>query len=185
MGAPEGTRMVTRLITCHTAEMTAEELGAVRALLDAAFDGDFTGDDWEHGLGGTHAMVVDGDDVLAHGSLVMRRLLHDGRSLRTGYVEGVAVRADRRRTGHGDTVMAALETLAPAYDLVALSASDDGATFYEARDWQRWRGPTSVLAPTGIEPTPDDDGGVYVLSPPPELDLDGALTCDWRPGDVW
>ena len=37
----------------------------------------------------------------------MRRLLHDGQALR--YVEAVAVRLDRRRRGHGDVVMEALE----------------------------------------------------------------------------
>jgi aminoglycoside 2'-N-acetyltransferase I len=175
---------VTRLITAHTGEMTTDELDAVRALLDASFDG-FTDDDWEHGLGGTHVLVVEGDDVIAHGSLVLRRLLHDGRSLRTGYVEGVAVRQDSRRAGHATTVMAAIEALAPAYDLLALSASDDGIALYESRGWQLWRGPTSVLAPTGIERTPEDDGSVYVLPGPTPLDLDAELTCDWRPGDVW
>lgn len=176
--------MVTRVVVCHTAEMTPDELNAVRALLDASFD-EFGDDDWEHALGGTHALVVEGDDVIAHGSLVMRRLLHAARSLRTGFVEAVAVRPDRRRAGHATTVMAALEALAPAYDLLALSASEAGAALYESRGWQRWRGPTSVLAPGGIEPTPDDDGSVYVLPGPTPLDLDGHLTCDWRPGDVW
>lgn len=176
---------MTRLIVCHTAELTPEELAAARGLLDGAFAGDFGDDDWEHGLGGTHALVVDGDDVVAHGSLVMRRLLHHGRALRTGYVEGVAVRPDSRRAGHASSVMVALEALAPAYDLLALSSTDEGIPFYESRGWQRWRGPTSVLAPTGIQATPDDDDGVYVLPGPAAVDLDGPLTCDWRPGDVW
>lgn len=176
---------MSKLIVCHTAEMTLDELRAVRALLDEAFDGEFSDDDWEHGLGGTHALVVDGDDVIAHGSLVMRRLLHDGRSLRTGYVEGVAVRPSRRRAGHAGSVMAALEALAPAYDLLALSSSEEGIPLYVARGWQQWRGPTSVLAPTGIEPTPDDDDGVYVLPGSTAVDLDAPLTCDWRPGDIW
>lgn len=173
------------MITAHTGELTGEELGAVRALLDEAFDGVFSDDDWEHGLGGTHVLVLDADAVVAHGSLVMRRLLADGRSLRAGYVEAVAVRPDRRRAGHASTVMAALEALAPAYDLLALSASEDGVALYEARGWRPWRGPTSVLAPGGIEPTPDDDGSVYVLTGATPLDLDEPLTCDWRPGDVW
>jgi len=177
--------MVTRMITAHTGELTPEELRAVRTMLDASFDDDFTDDDWEHGLGGTHVMVLEGDAVIAHGSLVLRRLLHGGRSLRAGYVEGVAVRPDRRGSGHATTVMAGLESLASAYDLLALSASDDGVALYESRGWELWRGPTSVLAPTGIEPTPDDDGSVYVLSGRTALDLDGPLTCDWRPGDVW
>jgi aminoglycoside 2'-N-acetyltransferase I len=185
VGRAEGTRMVTRMITAHTGEMTLDELRAIRALLDEAFAGGFSDHDWEHGLGGTHVLVLEDDAVVAHGSLVMRRLLHGGRSLRTGFVEAVAVRPDRRRAGHASTVMTALEALAPAYDLLALSSSADGAELYRSRGWQQWRGPTSVLAPGGIERTPDDDGSVYVLPGPAVLDLDGPLTCDWRPGDVW
>ena len=83
----------------HTAWLAAGELAAIRALLDDAFRGGFSDDDFEHGLGGIHAVVREGDDLVAHGSVVMRRLLHEGRALRTGYVEAVAVRADRRRLG--------------------------------------------------------------------------------------
>ncbi len=176
----------TRLVTAHTGELVDEELSAIRALLDEAFDGDFGDDDWEHALGGIHVLVLEGNDaVVAHGSLVMRRLLHDRRALRAGYVEAVAVRMDRRRAGHASTVMAALEALGPAYDLLALASSGEGVALYESRGWQRWRGPTSVLAPSGIEPTPDDDDSVYVMASAAALDLDGPITCDWRPGDVW
>ncbi len=80
--------------------------------------------------------------------------------------------------------MTALERLAPAYDLLALSASDAGVPFYEARGWSLWRGPTSVISPEGVVPTPDDDGAVYVLGGT-DIDLDGPLACDWRDGDVW
>ena len=131
---------------------------------------------------GMHALVVDGGVLVAHGSLVARRFLHDGRSLRCGYVEAVAVRPDRQGTGLGHRVMEQLETLAPAYDLLALSASDAGAALYASRGWTRWAGTTSVLAPGGVARTPEDDDGVWVLGLP---DVDGELTCDWRPGDVW
>lgn len=47
--------------------------------------------------------------VLAHGSVVQRRVLHNGRSLRVGYVEAVAVRPGLRRQGLGGQVMGALE----------------------------------------------------------------------------
>lgn len=127
-------------------------------------------------------MIVDGA-LVAHGSLVQRRLLHDGRSLRAGYVEAVAVRAVRRRSGHATEVMTALESLRRGVDLLALSSSEDGIALYESRG--RWRGPTSMLAPSGIAPTPDDDGSVYVLAGTTPLDLGGELTCDWRAGDVW
>ena len=56
---------------------------------------------------------------------------------------------------------------------------------HPARGWQPWRGPTSTLTPTGIRPTPDDDGSIYVLPLGSELDLDGDIACDWRDGAPW
>ncbi|MEU1026962.1 aminoglycoside 2'-N-acetyltransferase, partial [Streptomyces sp. NPDC005904] len=65
------------LRTSHTSELTPGDLGAARALLDQAFDGDFSDQDWDHGLGGVHALVHDGAGALvAHGSVVQRRVLH-------------------------------------------------------------------------------------------------------------
>ena len=87
--------------TAHTADLDGATLGAVRALLEAVFAGDFTEHDWEHSLGGVHALVWEGGEPIGHAAVVQRRLLHRGRALRAGYVEGVAVRADRRGRGHG------------------------------------------------------------------------------------
>jgi aminoglycoside 2'-N-acetyltransferase I len=145
-----------------------------------------TDEDWEHALGGVHALVWEGDELIAHGSVIQRRLLHGGRTLRTGYVEAVAVRADRRRRGHGAAVMDALERVVRgAYDLGALGATDEGAGLYTSRGWQQWRGPLYALTPDGVIRTEEDDGGVYVLPVTTALDLSGELICDWRDGDVW
>ncbi len=169
-----------------TRELGAADRRAVRRLLDASFTS-FTDHDWEHGLGGLHALVRDGDEVVAHASLVQRRLLVGGvrgRSLRCGYVEAVAVAADRRRQGLGSQVMAELEAHADSHDVLALCASATAVDFYLARGWVPWRGPSSVLAPTGLTPTPDEDGAIYVWGAS-GLDLDAPIACDWRDGDVW
>jgi aminoglycoside 2'-N-acetyltransferase I len=177
---------VTDVRTAHTADLRSDQLTVIRMLMDDAFGGEFTDDDWDHTVGGLHALVWEGDDLIAHGSVVQRRLLHGGRALRTGYVEGVAVRADRRGQGHGAAVMDALERVVRgAYELGALGAAHDAAEFYAARGWQPWRGHTSVLAPTGIERTEEEDGAVYVMPVGTLLDLSGELVCDWREGDVW
>jgi aminoglycoside 2'-N-acetyltransferase I len=177
---PEAAGVVT---VRHTAHLTEDELAAARAICDLSFD-DFGDADWEHALGGMHVLVRDGDTVVAHGALVLRRLLYGGRALRCGYVEAVAVHPDQRRRGRAHEVMTALEALAPAYDLLALCSSRAGRPLYEARGWSRWRGPTGALTPGGPRPTPGEDS-IYVLGGPDGLDLDGPLTCDWRDGDVW
>ena len=170
----------------HTARLDAATLDAARALLDEAFHGEFGDADWEHALGGLHALAFEGTRLLAHGALVQRRMLHAGRALRCGYVEAVGVVADRRRQGLASAVMAELEWVTRrAYDLGALSATDAGSALYLSRGWQLWTGPTSALTPSGTRRTPDDDGSVHVLVGATELDLSAELTCDWRDGDVW
>ena len=178
---------MTGLRVAHTADLSDADLRAVRRLLEDAFaDAPVTEDDLEHALGGVHALVEDAGVLVAHGAVVQRRLLHGGRALRSGYLEAVAVRSDRRRRGHGSAVMAALERVVRrAYDLGALGSTDEGAPLYAGRGWQPWRGPLSALTPGGLRPTPDERGSIYVLPGAARLDLDGELTCDWRDGDVW
>jgi aminoglycoside 2'-N-acetyltransferase I len=170
----------------HTAHLDADTLHAARALLDEVFGEEMTDEDWEHALGGMHAIVWEADQLVGHASVIQRRLLHGGRALRTGYVEGVAVRADRRRRGHGRAMMASLErVIRGAYELGALGASELGEALYTAAGWKRWRGRTWALTPDGPVRTADEDDGVYVLEVTAALDLSGDLTCDWRDGELW
>lgn len=177
---------MTEVLTAHTADLDTETLKAARTLLDDVFEADLTDHDWEHALGGVHALVWEGTELIGHASVIQRRLLHGGRALRAGYVEGVGVRADRRRCGHGAAMMEALErVIRGGYDLGALGATEEAAGFYAARGWRSWRGPSSALTPTGVKRTPDEDDCIYVLVLATPLDLTGELTCDWRDGDVW
>lgn len=177
---------MTEVRTTHTADLDEATRKAARALLWDVFEDDMAEHDWEHCLGGIHALAWEGDELIGHAAVVQRRLLHADRALRTGYIEGVAVRADRRRRGIAAAMMAELEgVIRRAYDLGALGASDEGAALYEARSWQRWHGPTFALAPTGVQRTEDEDGVIFVFPVEVPLDLTGSLTCDWRDGDAW
>jgi len=181
---------VIELRTRHTAALDAAELRQIRILLDGAFEGHFTDADWDHTIGGMHVVALeDGAGALvAHGAVVQRRLLHRGQAIRTGYVEGVAVHADRRGLGYAAAVMSEIETIIrAAYQLGALSSSQVAEGFYLSRGWRAWTGPTSVLAPSGITRTPEDDDSTFVLltDSAVEVDIAGDLVCDWRDGDVW
>lgn len=170
----------------HTADLDNETREHAKLMLAAAFDGTFGEDDWEHALGGMHALIMNRGTMIAHASVVQRRLLHRQVALRCGYVEAVAVHPDWRGQGLGAAVMDAVEqVIRGAYSLGALSASADVADFYTARGWQHWQGPTSVLAPAGPTRTPDDDGTILVLPNNIDVDPTAALVCDWRDGDVW
>ena len=176
---------MTELRTAHTAELDAGAKSAIRGLMDTAF-GTVSDDTFDNVLGGVHALILEDGELIGHGSVVQRRLLHAGRALRTGYIEGVAVRADRRRQGHGAALMAALERVVRSgYHLGALGASPEGGLLYASRGWQRWRGPASAMTPDGIMRTPGTDGIVYVLPVSVPLDVSAELTCDWRPGSLW
>ncbi|OKK06700.1 aminoglycoside 2'-N-acetyltransferase [Streptomyces sp. CB03234] len=180
--------MTDSLRMAHTYELAPAALAAIRAMLNAAFDGGFTDQDWDHGLGGVHAYVEDEHGIAAHGSVIMRRVAHAGRSYRVGYVEAVAVRADRRRQGLGGRVMTALEEVVDgAYAFGALSASDDGAELYRARGWQLWNGRVEAYGPDGVVHLPDEEDSTYLRPaagrPLPAADA-GALLFDWRDGDV-
>lgn len=174
-----------RIDIAHTADLGDGMLAASRAVMFDVFD-DMTEPDWEHALGGMHAVALIGGDVVGHASLIQRRLMHAGRSLRAGYVEAVGVLAEHRRRGIGAALMQPLERIiAKAYDLGALGATDEAVPFYLNRGWQLWRGTVSALTPAGVVATPDERGAIYVLPGDVRLDLDAELTCDWRDGDVW
>ncbi|MDJ0379524.1 GNAT family N-acetyltransferase [Streptomyces sp. G-G2] len=185
----DGTAATVGTVLRHTAQLTGGRRAAVRELLDGAFGGDFSDLDFEHALGGTHALTYEGDRLVAHGSVVMRRVAHRGRSLRTGYVEAVAVRPDRRRRGLGTAVVAALErVIEGAYVLGALSASAEGAALYAGRGWRAWPGEIGVLGPGGPERLAQEEGSTYVWVPGggvlPGEGPAGRLDFDWREGDV-
>jgi aminoglycoside 2'-N-acetyltransferase I len=174
-----------RMQVGHTSEFDPSVLVEARELLYAVFD-DMTDHDWDHALGGMHAIAWNDGSIIGHASVVQRRLVHDGVALRAGYVEGVGVVPAWQRRGVGGQMMAALEQIIErAYDIGALSASDAAVVFYEHRGWLKWTGRTSALTPTGVVRTPDEDDGVFVLPVGRAIDRHGELTCDWRDGDVW
>jgi len=176
---------VIAIRTAHTADLDPASLAGARALLYAVFD-DMTESDWEHSLGGIHALAWDGPDLVGHAAVIQRRILHGGVALRTGYIEGVGVRSDRRRKGIGAALMEPLEdVIRKAYDIGALAATDEALPFYASRGWQPWNGPAFALTPGGVVRTADADDCIFVLPNRTQLDTSGELTCDWRDGDAW
>ena len=179
---------MVELRTRRTAELSTAELGEIRRLLDDAFGARFTDSDWDHALGGLHTLVLEQGELVGHVSVVRRRLLHQDRSVRTGYVEALAIRGDRRRRGYAAAAMSEAERVIDRDDDLGALADGTGIDgFYQQRGWRTWAGPTFVTGPNGMQWTPEEDGGVLVWRTPtsPALDLSAPLGCDWRPGDVW
>lgn len=179
------------LRTAATADFSGAEIAAIRALLEAAFGTDeeeerFTEDDWVHSVGGRHFILELDGEIVAHASVVERELRVDGRPVRTGYVEAVAVAPARQAIGLGSRLMEAVnDDIGQRFELGALGTGRH--SFYERLGWRTWTGPSSVRAPGRDQATPEDDGYILVLPTPtsPPLDLAATISCDWRPGDVW
>lgn len=151
-----------------------------------AFGGAFTDADWEHALGGMHALICHHGALIAHGAVVQRRLIYGDTALRCGYLEAIAVREDWRGQGLATAVLDALEQVVRgAYQLGALSSSAEAAPIYTARGWLPWQGRTSAMHPSGVTRTPTEDRSLLVLPVSVELDTTADITCDWRDGDVW
>ena len=83
----------------HTADLDSDTRQRICQMVTEAFAGDFTETDWEHALGGMHALIWHHGAIIAHAAVVQRRLIYRGSALRCGYVEGVAVREDCRGKG--------------------------------------------------------------------------------------
>jgi aminoglycoside 2'-N-acetyltransferase I len=169
----------------RSADLGERELAAVRALVEAAFPGDFSADDWAHTIGGWHVLAHDGA-LIGHAAVVVRTLYVDGRPMRTGYVESVATARDRRRRGVGSAVMGrANELIRSSFELGALSTSLPD--FYARFGWERWRGPSFVRDGEAVVRTPDEDSGIMVLRYGASATLapDLPIVCEARSGDDW
>jgi aminoglycoside 2'-N-acetyltransferase I len=174
------------LHSASNADLSVSFQNDLRQMLDAAFERDFSDDDWRHFTGGIHVWLLDGDTLISHGSLVPRTLESSGHRVLAGYVEGIATAEAYRRKGYGSQIMNRLNTLIrESYQLGALSTGT--CAFYETVGWERWRGRTFVDGPDGRQATPNDDDSIMILrtSSSPSLALDGDIVCNWRAGDVW
>jgi aminoglycoside 2'-N-acetyltransferase I len=165
--------------------LTRDDLARLHALLHAAFD-DLEQEDVDHAMGGVHWLAERDGRLVGHCSVVPRTLEADGRPIRTGYVEAVAVHPALQRSGVGTRLMVEADAhITAEYDLGCLGTGEQA--FYERLGWERWQGPTYERTTDGDIRTPDEDDGVMVLRLPasPPLTLRERLSCEWRPGDSW
>lgn len=179
-------RSVGEVLVFRTEDAPEGLLEDARALVFAAFDGGFSEDDWDHALGGWHAVVMDTQRVVAHASVILRELTIGDRKVAAGYVEGVGTESAARGEGHGTRAMTEIAGIIRRdFELGALST--EAHQFYERLGWERWRGPTFVRSATGLTRTEDEDEGIMVLryGPSASFDLTASISCEERSGDDW
>jgi aminoglycoside 2'-N-acetyltransferase I len=172
-----------------SASLSEAEWSTLTELCVAAFDEPWD-DYWENIGPGVHVLAEESRrGIVAHAAIVDRLLYPGDLTLRSGYVEAVAVWPGLQRSGLGTQVMEVIDRLLDeGYELGALGTGSHG--FYERLGWVTWKGPTSIRERDGsLQPSPDEDGDIMVrLTPatPRDLDLSLPIAVDWRPGDeVW
>lgn len=176
-----------RVHVVRTDEATTELLTQIRRLLDEAFSGDLSDEDWEHTVGGWHVVLADSEVPVSHAAVIDRSLETGGRSWRCGYVEGVATAPERRGEGLASATMShANQLVREHFEMGGLSTGRH--RLYERLGWQRWKGPTFARLNDGtLLRTHDDDDALMVLrfGASAELDLTAPISCESRAGDDW
>ena len=120
----------------------------------------------------THAMWVD-------------RFLQTGKNLpmHTAYIEMVATAKAYRNRGFATLVMKRLADEIRDFDLGALSPFS--VAYYKSLGWQLWEGPLFVRIGSGVIHTPQEEVMIFRLPQTPKLDLNEALSAEWREGELW
>jgi GNAT superfamily N-acetyltransferase len=108
---------------------------------------------------------------------------HGHAPIKTAYVELVATHPKRRKCGYATAIMERVAQEIAGEHLGALSPATP--TLYERLGWRLWRGPLFARTEDGLLPTPDDQVMVLQLARTPPLDLNTAMSVEWRPGEVW
>ena len=185
-GRPEGsTPRDLRIRVCAGHRLSAAARDDILRLCTAAYEEDFA--PYLVYPEPVHVLGYRGEALVSH-ALWVTRWLQAGSAAprRTAYVEAVATDPMLQGRGFGTQVMINIaEIISENHRLGALGTGS--FHFYERLGWQRWRGPSGVRTPAGVERTSEDDGFIMVLltEASMHLDLSGLITCDWRPGDVW
>ncbi|HUR93885.1 MAG TPA: GNAT family N-acetyltransferase [Gemmatimonadales bacterium] len=173
-----------QLDAVESGTLTARVREAIRALCEEAYQEELASYFTDVGPGLHLLGRVDGA-LVTHAMLVPRVLETAATGqMRTAYVELVATRPSHQRRGYASHLLEALIPFMRDFTIGALSPSD--AAFYDRLGWERWRGPLSVRTPSGDVPTPDEEVMILRLPRTPSaLDVDAALSIEWRPGEVW
>jgi aminoglycoside 2'-N-acetyltransferase I len=162
-------------------------LVAARDICSATFGERFSGDDWDHTLGGVRLLLFDEGLLVGHAAVVPRTVGFGKLTLRAGYVEGVAVLPQSQGCGLGSRLVRAVNTIIErdGSDVGVLSTSR--RSFYARLGWEPWQGPSFVRYADGLVRTPDEDDGLMVLrvGTTPNLVPTWPITCDARCGDDW
>jgi aminoglycoside 2'-N-acetyltransferase I len=164
-------------------ELSAAERRVLIELCEEAYEEEFP-TFFEDFPGSVHILAYMDAVAVSHACWVTRWLQPgEHRPLRTAYVELVATRPAYQGRGYASALLRRMVDELADFELGGLSPSDPA--FYARVGWESWRGPRMIRTETGLLPTPGEDVMILRLPKTPPLDLDGPLSAEWRPGEMW
>ena len=173
------------MIVNQVNEVSSKTESSIRALLDLAFEGDFSPEDWEHTFGGQYFIGLLEETIIAHGSVVPRNMFIDGQAITVGYVEAIAVLPSHWRQGFGTQLMQQITQFCQDnYELSMLSTDEN--QFYERLGWRQFKGESFVRSENSEVRTSDEDAGLMLLpGKKSQIILIRRVVCESRSGDDW
>ena len=143
-------------------QVNPETESCIRTLLDLAYEGDFSSEDWEHTFGGKYFIGYLGDTIIAHGSVVPRSMFIDGEAITVGYVEAIAVLPSHWRQGFGTQLMQQITKFCQdTYGLSMLSTDEN--QFYKKLGWCQFQGESFARTGELEVRTLEEDEGLMLL----------------------
>jgi aminoglycoside 2'-N-acetyltransferase I len=165
-------------------DLTTEERKGVIALCDLAYDEDMGAIIGEF-VEPVHVLGFLDDKLVTHALWITRYLQPDGLPpLRTAYVEAVATHPDFQHRGFASAIMRKVVDEIQDFDIAGLAPFS--VDYYARLGWERWRG-SMYERKDGqlIASPPEERVMIYRLPRTPKLDLDSAISIEWRVGEVW
>jgi aminoglycoside 2'-N-acetyltransferase I len=167
-----------------TDELARQDYSAIVAMCESAYEEPLA---WLFDLyiPATHLIGRCDGQIVSHVMWVTRWLQPEGlRPLRTAYIEMVGTDPQYQSRGYATQLMAQVpERLASDFEFAALSPAE--TTLYLRLGWVYWRGPRYIRQGEGLMSTPEEQIMVLSLPGTPALNLDAAISAEWREGEVW
>jgi aminoglycoside 2'-N-acetyltransferase I len=167
----------------QASEISSNLKAAIHTLCNRAYDEDLTSlfasfTEPVHVLGFLNGR-------LASHAMWVTRWLQVGNDplLRAAYIEMVATEPALQGRGFATEIMRRVAGEIAAYDLGALCPAE--TSMYARLGWVFWRGPLFIRSGEQLIATSEERIMVLPLPKTPALDLDQAISAEWRDGEVW
>jgi len=165
-------------------DLTVAERVETIALCDLAYKEDM-GAIIDEFVDPVHVLGFLDDKLVTHALWITRYLQPvDLPLLRTAYVEAVATHPEYQRRGFASAIMRKVVGEIQDFEIAGLAPFS--VDYYARLGWELWRGPMYERQETGMVASPADEHVmIYRLPKTPDLNLDSAISVEWRVGEVW